>query len=229
MSERFLFVLPVFLAAQALLVNWIGLAERPPAAPELSSIPDRLGAWSKLQDTPIAQDVASILRADRLLERTYVDRSGAWTADLFVAWFQSQRGGASQPHSPLVCLPASGWTLLTTGTAALVTTGGKFPIERYVTVNGASRAVVLYWYQTPRRALASEWRAKFWVVADALRDHRTDTSLVRIVIYTGNRPVEETSAAALRFAGDVYPALRENFPPLSSDRDGRSGFLAFAQ
>ncbi len=215
MPERFLFVLPALLAAQAALVNWIGLAERPPSVPQLSSVPDRLGSWNKIQDTPIAEDIASTLRADGLLERTYLDRSEGWSADLFVAWFQSQRGGRSQPHSPQVCLPAAGWTPLITGPIAVTTADGTFSIERYVIANGDSRAVVLYWYQTPRRVLANEWVAKFWVVVDALRDHRTDTSLVRIVVYTGNRAVQETSAAALRFARSVYPALRENFPSIT--------------
>lgn len=230
MSERFLFALPAFLVAQALLVNWIGSAERPPIAPELSKVPDHLGAWNKVDETPIAEDIASILRADRLLERTYLDQSQAWTADLFVAWFQSQRGGASQPHSPQVCLPASGWTPQSTGTVALTTPQGSFSIERYVIANGGSRAVVLYWYQTPRHVMANEWAAKFWVVADSIRDHRTDTSLVRIVIYAGKRSIDDTSAAALRFARVVYPALRENFPSLAalSPHRGSSGVLAFA-
>jgi EpsI family protein len=231
MSERLLFVLPALLVAQALLVNRISLAERPPAAPQLSSVPDHLGGWKEIQDIPIAPDIASTLRADRLMERTYVGPSDGWTADLFVAWFQTQNGGASQPHSPQVCLPASGWTPETTGAIALNTPEGTFPIERYVIVNRGSRAVVLYWYQTPRRVLASEWKAKFWVVADALRDHRTDTSLVRVVIYAGNRSVDATTSAALRFARGVYPALRENFPSLAgelSNRGGRPRLFAFA-
>jgi EpsI family protein len=232
MSERLLFLLPALLALQAGLVNWIGSAERPPAAPELSRLPDRLGGWNKIQENPIAEDIASILHADRLLDRTYVEPSQRWTADLFVAWFQSQKGGESQPHSPQVCLPASGWTPRITGPVALATPEGTFSIERYVIANGGSRAVVLYWYQTPRRVVANEWMAKFWIVADALRDHRTDTSLVRVVIYTGNRSMEETSSAALSFARDVYPALRENFPPLAdrlSKRGDGSRVFALAQ
>ena len=243
-------LVPVLLLAQAVLVHWATGRERAPAPPVLASFPSAFGEWRQLSEDPIAADVAGELRADRLLSRTYLNTalstasntalstapntstlrtSTGVVVSLFVAWFQSQRAGASQPHSPKVCLPASGWIPAETGEVTLDTAAGAITVNRYIVVNHAQRDVVLYWYQTPRRALASEWRAKFWVVADALRDHRTDTSLVRIVIYTGNRPVEETSAAALRFAGDVYPALRENFPPLSSDRDGRSGFLAFAQ
>jgi len=230
MSERFLFVLPLFLVGQAFVVNWIGFAEHPPAAPELVRVPDHLGSWSKINETPIAEDIATLLRADRLLERAYWERSQGWSADLFVAWFQSQRGGASQPHSPQVCLPASGWTPQITGSIPLITSEGTFSIERYVIANRGARAVVLYWYQTPRHVLANEWAAKFWVVADAIRDHRTDTSLVRIVVYTGNRSVEETTSAALAFARSVYPALRENLPALaglSTNGAGRSRVLAF--
>lgn len=216
MSERFLFLLPGLLAAQAALVSWVGMVERLPAVPQLSNLPSRLGDWNKIQETPVADDVATLLRADRLLERAYVDQVDGWPADLFVAWFQSQRGGASQPHSPQVCLPAAGWTPETAGPVTLRTPDGAFEVERYVIRNGAgARAVVLYWYQTPRHVLGSEWGAKFWVVADALRDRRTDTSLVRILIYVGNRSVDGASRAAVRFAGAVEPGLRGIFPPLA--------------
>src|SRR5258705_12762765 len=106
------------------------------------------------------------LGAGRVLSRIYAsaDESIGGTANLFLAWFQSQRGGASQPHSPKVCLPGSGWVPEATGDLTLATSAGPMTINRYVVVNGQQRAVVLYWYQSPRRVVAGEWAAKFWLV-----------------------------------------------------------------
>ncbi len=156
--------------------------------------------------------MAQELGADRLLSRTYFETATGSLASLFVAWFQTQRGGVRQPHSPQACLPASGWTPEVKGEVTLDTTAGSITVNRYVVANGTLRAVVLYWYQTPRRVVASEWAAKLWLLADALRDKRTDTALVRVTVWSGEGRDEAATKAAIGFARAVYPQLREYLP-----------------
>jgi EpsI family protein len=179
-------LVPVFLAGQGLLVYWSAGSEHPPAPPALSQFPSTLAGWMELHEDPIDPDVVNTLKADRLLSRTYSHGTGANpTADsagFLVAWFQSQRAGASQPHSPKVCLPASGWEPESSGELSITTTAGAITVNRYVVADRNERAVILYWYQTSRRAIAGEWASKLWLIADALRDRRTDTALVRIVV-----------------------------------------------
>jgi EpsI family protein len=204
-------LVPLFLVAQAGLVHLVAGFERPPAPPDLPRLPVEIGNWKRLSEVPIASDVAHEIGADWMSSCTYFHPSARSTADLFVAWFQSQRGGASQPHSPKVCLPAAGWRPETTGEIALATRAGAVQVNRYVITKGKERAVVLYWYQTPRRVIAGEWGAKLWLVADALQDHRTDTALVRIIAWA-YRDVEQATAEAGGFASEVYPVLRERLP-----------------
>jgi len=95
---------------------------------------------------------------------------------------------------------------------SIETRAGPIRVNRYLVVNRSERAVVLYWYQTPQRAIASEWASKFWVLADALRRNRTDTALVRIIVWSsagGDRAATET---AQNFAQGLYPLLREQLP-----------------
>jgi EpsI family protein len=54
-------------------------------------------------------------------------------------------------------------------------------INRYIVSKGDDHAVVLYWYQSRDRAIASEYRAAAFTAWDALRYNRTDTELVRVV------------------------------------------------
>jgi EpsI family protein len=212
MPEWAKILVPVFLAGQGLLVYWTGGREDPPAPPPLFEFPASFAGWTEQREDPIDADVANTLRADRLLSRTYVNRAGV-EAGLLVAWFQSQRAGASQPHSPKVCLPASGWTPESSGELSLASAAGELTLNRYVVANGQERAVVLYWYQTPRRAMAGEWASKFWLVADALRDRRTDTALVRIVVGSNNLGMDEVGTrSASDFARAVYPLLLEKLP-----------------
>jgi EpsI family protein len=205
-------LVPLFLAAQTLAIHWVGLRESPPRPPDLSLLPAEFGNWKTLRTDPIAADVAQELRADGLLSRTYMQAPDGRIVDLFLAWFQSQRGGASQPHSPKVCLPGAGWTSVSTGETTLATTDGTYTVNRYVVTKDQQRAVVLYWYQTPRRVIASEWASKFWVVADGLRYRRTDISLVRVIAWSTGNGDRAATDAATSFAQKLYPLLREHLP-----------------
>src|ERR1700735_4082617 len=211
MTEWTKALVPLFLAGQGLLVYWTAGAEHPPAPPALSQFPETMSGWTELREDPLDADVANTPRRDRLFGRTYTNRAGE-PAGLLVAWFQSQRAGASQPHSPKVCLPASGWIPAVTGEVTLDTAAGAITINRYIVVNHGQRDVVLYWYQGWRRVTAGEWAAKFWLVADALRDKRTDTALVRVVAQSGDGGDQAATAAATAFARSLYPLLRENLP-----------------
>src|ERR1700722_9026648 len=221
MLNRRTILVPAFLLAQAVLAHWAAGQERVPLAPALASFPGAFGQWRLLSEDPIAADVAGELRADRLLSRTYVNTSIGGTylppatrpiVSLFVAWFQSQRAGTSQPHSPKVCLPASGWIPAVTGEVTLDTAAGAITINRYIVVNHGRRDVVLYWYQGWRRVTAGEWAAKFWLVADALRDKRTDTALVRVVAWSAGGRDQAATTVATGFARELYPRLREFLP-----------------
>jgi len=205
-------LVPVLLAAQILFIHAIAGVEHPPAPPVLSRFPAEFGQWKLLREDPIAADIAKELGADGLLSRAYVETTTGSLASLLVAWYQTQRGGVRQPHSPKVCLPASGWTPEVIDEVTLDTAAGAISVNRYLVVKGAQRAVVFYWYQTPRRAIAGEWAAKLWLVADALRDRRTDTALVRVIAWPSGGRDAAATAVATGFARNLYPVLREYLP-----------------
>jgi len=201
----------LFLAIEGGFVSWIAASERLPPAPALDRFPSTLGAWAKTSEEPIDAATAAQLQADRLLNWNYVQAQTGVPANWFVAWFQTQRKGA-QPHSPKVCLPGNGWIPDVSDEVTIPTAVGAIAANRMIVTHGPVRAVVVYWFETPRRAIASEWAAKLWLVADAIRDHRTDTAVARIVVYTGQQSDEAATAAAIQFAQQAYPALRAVLP-----------------
>jgi EpsI family protein len=73
-------------------------------------------------------------------------------------------------------------------------------INRYIVSKGDEHAVVLYWYQSRDRVVASEYRAAMFTAWDALRYNRTDTELVRVVTPVAQNGVEfiQTSFTKLR-------------------------------
>jgi EpsI family protein len=215
MPDPLKILVPVLLVAEALTVQWAGHAERVPSTPDLSAFPRQIGRWSQSSEIPIEPDVQAQLRADRLLNRLYYSATSAGPgsqAELFVAWFNSQTRGDRQPHSPRVCLPGAGWLTQSTGAVSIDTPAGKLAATRYLVSKGGFRSVILYWYQTPRRTIAGEWEAKSWILLDALRDHRTDVALVRIVVPSFNAQDKVATDAAADFARALYPELRRELP-----------------
>ena len=174
--------------------------------------PVTVGPWQLEQEGVIDQETQDVLKADDLLNRVYADPSTNQAASLFIAAFRSQRNGKA-PHSPKNCLPGNGWTPLDereiridTGAAAPI------PVNRYIVQHGESRSVVLYWYQSRDRAVANEYKAKFWVIADAIRLNRTDTALIRVIVPIANRDTAAAEATAIRFVKTFYSPIRQFLP-----------------
>ena len=83
----------------------------------------------------------------------------------------------------------------------------------YVISNGESRQFVIYWYQAHGRSIASEYMAKIYMVADAMRMDRTDGALVRVIVPID--PREGESAARTRaeaFVAELAPMLPRFIP-----------------
>ncbi|MEI9812841.1 MAG: exosortase C-terminal domain/associated protein EpsI [Acidobacteriota bacterium] len=181
----------------------------PPSRP-LVDIPRTLGSWQFLEEGVIDKETMDVLKADDTLSRSY--QNGAVGLNLFVAGFRSQRTGKA-PHSPKNCLPGSGWLPLADREISLdVGRPEPIPVNRYVIAHGDDRELVYYWYQSRDRSVASEFKAKFWVVADAIRYNRTDTALVRVIVPIRNRDEAAADRAATDFVKTVYSTLLDYLP-----------------
>jgi EpsI family protein len=206
--------LTAVLMAHALLVYGFSREEHPPPHRPLREFPVRVGSWALLEEGAVGEAVQEVLRADETLTRTYRHASGQGIASLFVAYFRSQRTGVN-PHSPKNCLPGSGWYPVESGVLSFEVGGRTHPVRvnRYIVAKGDSKSLVLYWYQTRDRVIASEYAAKVYLVADALRYNRTDTALVRIAVPVAGDGVEAATRLALDFARETYLPLRQLLPP----------------
>jgi EpsI family protein len=201
----------LLLAQSALLYSSIRPEAVPPGRP-LADVPQTLGPWQLEQEGVIDQETQEVLKADDLLNRFYVQPSTRSGANLFVAAFRSQRNGKA-PHSPKNCLPGSGWTPLVSDEYSLeVGAAAPITVNRYVIAHGDSRSLVLYWYQSRDRVVASEYKAKFWVIVDALRLNRTDTALVRVVVPIAGGDQDQATQVAADFVKSFYGTLRQYLP-----------------
>lgn len=203
-------VVTLLLLVQCAIVYSSIREEYIPESLPLADVPRDLGRWEFYEDGLVEQETLDILQADDLINRTYV--RGNSYASLFVAAFRSQRTGKA-PHSPKNCLPGSGWEWVDTREISVdIGRDEPIPVNRYVVAKGEARSLVMYWYQSRDRAVASEYEAKFWVVADAIRYNRTDTALVRVVVPIVERDEDTAEAQAVDFIQQLYNPLLTYLP-----------------
>jgi len=213
-GNRYARVLTAVLLLQATAFYAIASrSERVPVVSPLSLFPPAFGGWAMARDVPVEKEIQDILKADDTLNRVYVNPSRTGYAYLFIAYFRTQRYGQT-PHSPKNCLPGSGWDPVETGRQTIGVPGWKGPIvtNRYVVEHGDDRSVVLYWYQTHNRIVASEYLAKLWLVVDAIRYHRSDTSLVKIVVPVRDDNIGAATAMGIQMIQAMFPSLLKQLP-----------------
>ena len=161
--------------------------------------PDRLGEWSAIPTEPFSRNIIATLGVDEHVNRFYA--SGTRLAHLYIGYYGTQREGDAI-HSPMNCLPGAGWLPISTGQIDLDTGGGTIRVNRYVIQKGLDQQVVVYWYQSHGRAIASDYWSKIYLVLDAIRLNRTDAALVRVIA-----PVEDSTASAAASAEQNAIAL----------------------
>jgi EpsI family protein len=209
-----LLILSGVLAVQTIAYFTFTKSEKVAASQPLVGLPQTLGVWQKTQEGVVDAETQAVLKADDTLNRSYGNNSLGVGANLFVAAFRSQRHGAA-PHSPKNCLPGAGWTPVVNDHIMVALPGRTEPIEvnRYIIQRGDTKSLVLYWYQSRDRAVASEYKAKLYTMLDAIKDNRTDTALVRVVIgLNSNDSNEKAQAAAEDFIRAFYAPLRQFLP-----------------
>lgn len=211
------------LVAVCLLAGWGGLMRTsrdevlPPRQP-LAELPLVLDTWVGRNDPPFAQDIVKVLGVDDYAIRTYFQK-GRPTVGLYVGFYASQRQGDAI-HSPLNCLPGAGWqpleqgrTTIDVGRSASAAVTRPIEVNRVVIGKGKDRLLVLYWYQSRERVVASEYWGKIYTVVDAMKYNRTDAALVRVIVRIPDPArVEIADTQARAFVKTLFPRLGRHVP-----------------
>jgi len=212
LSLRFV-IAAALMAATAVLLQAHSRSEFFPPRQPLSSLPLHLGAWAG-QEYALDQQTLDILGPGEFLLRDYEDASQPQLPiGLFIAYFPSQKAGDTI-HSPNHCLPGAGWVPTLRQLAQISRPdGSSFPANRYVVSKEGNRQLVLYWFEAHGRAVASEYWAKYYLVADSVRMNRSDGGLVRLMspMYPGETP-DAAQARIMKVGSQLLPLLDNCLP-----------------
>jgi EpsI family protein len=202
----------VLLVAGGIVVNaWGSLGEAHVDRKELKDFPRQVGTWEQIGgDQRFDSQTLSVLKASDYLMRDYRSPNGQ-RGNFYVGYYASQREGATY-HSPLNCLPGSGWVMSNPARITVTAPGrAAFEVNKYLIENGGKREIMIYWYQGRGRVIASEYWGKIYTVLDSVRLRRSDGAMVRVMVPVGSS--EATAlGAAVELAANVSAALPEFVP-----------------
>lgn len=170
----------------------------------LETINRRIAGFEGTDNPPLDDRTLEKLSPTRYLGRTY--REPALAADLFIAFYAQQRAGESM-HSPKHCLPGSGWEIWNYNSADIPVGDHTFKVNKYSISREGERRLVLYWYQTKTRIIASEYMGKILLARDTLLQNSTAGSIVRIVVPDEPGAFEKARA----FASELIPQIQHCF------------------
>jgi EpsI family protein len=204
---RFWALLAVLVLSGVVINLWERAGEAHINRRPLKEFPAQLGQWQKVgSDSRFDKETEAVLRADDYLSRNYARNDGSF-ASFYIGYYETQRNGATY-HSPLNCLPGSGWTMSDPATIRISPADGRpaFEANRYIIENGNDRQLLVYWYQGRGRAVASEYWGKIYTVLDSMRRNRSDGAMVRVTVPVGKSETEAL-ATATDLAAQVAPSL----------------------
>jgi len=210
-SLRFSILLVLILIMGGIVNTWSYLGEAHVERKELKDFPQAIGQWQRTgKDQILDNETLKVLRASDYLLRDFRKPNGP-AANLYVGYYETQRSGATY-HSPLNCLPGSGWILSEPGRAMVsLPDGSSFAANKYVIQNGEYKSMMVYWYQGRGRSVASEYWGKVYTVFDSVRLRRSNGALVRVTVPIGNSEAE-AEKTAVEFASAASGVLPEFVP-----------------
>ena len=211
-SRRFAVLLSFILVGGVVVHAWNYIGEARVERKELKDFPKQVDGWQQFgSDQKFSTQAESVLGATDYLMRDYRSVEGQ-RGNFYVGYYASQRDGATY-HSPLNCLPGSGWIMSNPGKVTITPQGKPaFEANRYLIQNGDSKELLIYWYQGRGRAVASEYWGKIYTVVDSVRLRRSDAAMVRVMI-----PVKESETAALQTAGGFAASVSSLLPEFIPD------------
>ena len=147
----------------------------------LSQFPTQIGNWNGVVDR-FDDKIYDALGVDDSILCHFRDHSENYV-QLYIGFHQSQVEG-DLIHSPKNCMPGGGWNIVETSIVDLTVPTPQpqsVKVIQLLLQNGLRKQMVLYWYHSRGRVIASEYHQKIFLVIDSIARRRTDGSFVRLM------------------------------------------------
>lgn len=209
----------ILLAGTSLVASWPARPEAIPSRQPLALFPMEFAGWHGIPTTLDSESLNSLGLTDYLLA-DYTHQAGAGGPfNFYIAYYASQRAGI-HAHSPQLCIPGGGWTILSQSVVMVpLSRGGSISANRVAIEKQGVRQIVYYWFEERGRQIADEGALKYFALRDALLENRTDGALIRIVAPVHGQDETAADAMATKLVADVAPFLPSFVPGIILQHD----------
>jgi exosortase D (VPLPA-CTERM-specific) len=191
----------ILLVGTGLVANLPVRVEQTPARQPFALFPMEFGSWRGVPKMLDAESLAALGLTDYLLaDYRYDSDDDASPLNFYIAYYASQRNGL-HAHSPQLCIPGGGWSIIQQSIIALPWGEGRsIDVNRVVIEKKGIKQVVYYWFEERGRHVAKEGSLKYFALRDAIIDNRSDGALVRIVLTLNADDISALDSLASQFA-----------------------------
>ncbi len=164
-----------------------------------------IGDYKLIRNIPLGENVKETLELDDYLLADYRGPNGS--VNLYIGYYFSA-AKMSAAHSPLVCLPAQGWSV-DEPVMKQLTVGGN--VINYAEIEASIQGktdLVLYWYQSAQITSPHVFRNKVNTFYNKFTQDGEQHAFVRVtVLLAGGK--QDVNRLALDFIQDFYPEFIE--------------------
>ena len=187
-----------------------GQAGNAPSHAPLLAFPMALEGWHGRAGNLDAQSLDTLKLTDYMMADFAAadDRK----VNLYIAYYDHQDLGASI-HSPLNCIPGGGWQVIQSEDVVVPIPDGDHPgvkVNRMLVAIGRNRQIIYYWFDERGRNITGQVEAKWYLIEDSIRLHRTDGALIRVTTGVGEtEAVEDADRRLVQFLAKAAPVERK--------------------
>ena len=193
-----LFVICATISTSSLLAN---RSEVVPERSRFVAFPATIGEWQG-HTSLLEPQIEQWLGLEDYLLSDYRNSAGKVVNYMLPTILRNEQ---ENHHSPLVCIPADGWSITRFERTSY---GAGHPLNRAIIERNGSKQLVYYWYAERGRKIASEYWSKWYLLHDAITQNRSDGALVRMITPILPNEVERDADDRLRqFIHDLGTSL----------------------
>ena len=204
--KKFLLIAVVIIVAAA--VSWVVKYCQPrlEGSADWSTLPLKSGEWIGEADV-VDQWMIDMLRPNSIFNANYFG-SDKIQVNLFLGDWSGTRGG---PHSPLNCLPASGWIVKETLDRPVPYGSRRIPARRLCLQHRQELYLMDFWYITPFGETSNDYQLKLYEMLTSLMLRPRHLTFVRFVA----RDSEAGQAALERFEQTFVDEIYQRLPVIT--------------
>jgi EpsI family protein len=203
MARKTFFLIATVLIVAA-MAGWVIKYRTPSALQSVgwSGFPTSKDNWTGAEQV-VDPGVIDLLKPDHIIDANYVDAVGN-RVNLFLGSFSDPHGG---PHSPLNCLPASGWIVEGSESRAITFHGRTLNIKRLHLIYKQVGHVMDFWYVTPWGETSNDYQLKLFQMMTSLTLSPRHLTFIRFVSKDSPEGIAALDRFEASFIDEIYSRL----------------------